>query len=268
MHCKRLLVNLIIFSIFSCQQKPKALVQIDMATHDSLDRKVADPKVFDTVDSNGRTDDPLPKISPPIATISTLTGWTKNDIGKWISGQNALPSFNHEVYGYRPYCETLLRIERCSVEYDGHKYQCLAKFEKHIYGDRNEKIEYPVQYWLYDPARSFPITGKDKSVKGKRFKTYFRGDISRVRPTTWTDISMDIKVNFRKTYRELVVQWRNNTANSTVQFMIADYDRSSTMLFNFGICDIYNLGKNTELAREYYEVPKEAFVSLVNIDKM
>jgi len=42
-------------------------------------------------------DDERPKVNQ-LATMTTMVGWTKNDLGKWSSAINSLPKYSHDYF--------------------------------------------------------------------------------------------------------------------------------------------------------------------------
>jgi hypothetical protein len=205
-----------------------------------------------------RKDDEPPHIKP-LAALTNMVGWTKNDLGKWSSAINSLPKYDHSYHF--PVCEQILKIELAEVNYKGNTMFCVAKFEKSRYIKYNKiMVEYPVYYWLFDPAITDSIVGNVASVQATTFNTIQTGFFSGANIATWRNISNDIMVNFENGIGmegAFCIQSREDKKNKKYQFLIGSYD-AQIKEFNFNFC--LPPGDN-EMENGYYEVPTSIFLS-------
>lgn len=77
--------------------------------------------------SQDRVDNELPKIVDTIASIKKATGWMKNDVGKWVSKSNAIPS---EYSDINTNCIEFLEFQLLKVVYKNEFYFCLINKSK------------------------------------------------------------------------------------------------------------------------------------------
>jgi hypothetical protein len=192
-----------------------------------------------------------------------MVGWTKNDLGKWSSGINSLPRYNHNYFF--PTCEQILKIDLAEVHYKGKRMFCVAKFMKSKYVRFNKiNVEYPVDYWLFDLSRTDTIIGEVESVQATTYSTIESGFFSGHNISTWKDISNDIIVHFENglgLVGYFCIQSREDKKNSKFQFLVGSYDNEIKQ-FNFNDCTVP--GENNEMGNGYYEVPASVFVSFMN----
>lgn len=214
------------------------------------------------VSAQDRQDDEQPQIKQ-LATLTTMVGWTKNDLGKWSSAINSLPKYNHDYFF--PICEQILKIDLAEVNYKGKKMYCVAKFMKSKYVRFNNiKVEYPVDYWLFDLSRKDTIIGDVESVRATTFNTIESGFFSGPNIATWRDISNDIVVHFENGLGLdgfFCIQSREDKKNSKFQFLFGSYN-AEIQLFHFNNCTVP--GDNNEMRNGYYEVPSSVFLAFVN----
>lgn len=207
-----------------------------------------------------KNDDP-PSIKQ-LAIITTMVGWTKNDLGKWSSSTNSLPKYMHNYFF--PTCEQILRVELTEINYKGSKMLCVAKFMKSKYTRLYKiNIEYPVDYWLFDLSQTDTVIGNVKSVQAIIFNTINSGFFSSHRIATWQDISNDIVTHFGDNLGlggKFCIQTREDTKNSKFQFLIGNYN-SEINDFSFNHCSVP--GENNEMENGYYEVPTNIFIAFV-----
>ena len=211
--------------------------------------------------SQQRVDDKLPIISSPISSLLTLTGWTKNSIGKWSSLPNGIPQFEYDLKSIMPYCERVIKMEMAKIEINEKQYWIVGKFTKHIYGQRMEKLEYAANYWVFELPFS-KETATDTTVTTLTYKTFISGiAIGFLRPVVWSDISKLIKEELSNRTNQsedrFFIQYRNDKKNKRMQFMIGTYNHD---LESYGY-DLLCSGeeKNIELSNMYYEITDEAF---------
>jgi len=211
--------------------------------------------------SQQRVDDKLPKISSPISSLITLTGWTKNSIGKWSTLPNGIPQFEYDLKAIMPYCERTTKMEIAKIEISEKLYFIVAKFTKHIYGKQMEKLEYSANYWVFE----MPFTKEiltDTTVNTLTYKTFISGiAIGFPRPVIWSDISKLIKkeLSDRTSQSEdkFFIQYRNDRKNKKTQFMIGTYNHDLESYSYDLLCS--GEDKNIELSNMYYEITDESF---------
>jgi hypothetical protein len=210
-----------------------------------------------------RQDDAPPQIKQ-LVSITNMTGWTKNDLGKWSSAINSLPKYDHQYYF--PVCEQILKIDLAEVNYKGNKMYCVVKFEKSRYVRFNKiREEYPVYYWLFDLSSKDTISGEVESVRSTTFNTIRSGFFSGSTIATWRAVSNDIIVHFENGLGGLdesfCIQSREDKKNGKFQFLMGAYT-AEIQSFNFNNCT--PPGDNNEMKNGYYEVPASEFLSFVN----
>ena len=77
--------------------------------------------------SQERVNSELPKIIDTIASLESAKGWMKNDIGKWVSKPNAIPSKNSEID--LP-CNDFVEYSILKISYKEELYFCLLQVTK------------------------------------------------------------------------------------------------------------------------------------------
>ena len=208
-----------------------------------------------------RKDDPPPHIKN-LASISSLTGWTKNDLGKWSGSPNALPRYAHDYYF--PTCEHILKIDLAEVQYKEKTMLCVAKFleSKYIkYGKLH--IEYPVDYWLFDLSGTDTIIGQVMTVQSITYRTIAAGFFSGFAIPTWRDISNDMIVHFENPIGlegDFCIQSREDKRTNRTQFLVGSYNHTIQQ-FDFNYCTMP--GDNNELENGYYELPAAIFSAFI-----
>ena len=100
--------------------------------------------------SQERTDSELPKVIDTIATIKSAKGWMKNDIGKWVSKPNAIPSENSE---YNLTCVEFIEYSLLKISYKNENYFCLI---------HKEKIE--TDFWVFNYFLKTKIASADTTI--------------------------------------------------------------------------------------------------------
>src|SRR5256885_3667834 len=104
-----------------------------------------------------RVDEPQPKIVGSNRTLNQFTGWMKNDLGKWSSANKAVPNYDHTFGGVLRYCEQVVKIEWCKIEYDGKVYLCFSKFSIFQFEKWNKiNTQYPCDFWLVNDTTLSP----------------------------------------------------------------------------------------------------------------
>jgi hypothetical protein len=87
-----------------------------------------------------RVDESMPVITKKIATLKQATGWRKNDIGKWVSAKNAIPTESHD-FNFADESFTDYTIYKVSI--DSKVYSMLVKTEKNEF-----------TYYMFDTAQN------------------------------------------------------------------------------------------------------------------
>lgn len=100
--------------------------------------------------SQERTDSELPKIIDTISTIKSAKGWMKNDIGKWISKQNAIPSENSD---YNFTCADFTEYTLLKISFKNENYFCLL-----------HKSRMETNFWVFDYFPGTKITSNDSTI--------------------------------------------------------------------------------------------------------
>jgi hypothetical protein len=222
--------------------------------------------------SQERKDDELPQLMGTPKTLASFTGWTKNNIGKWSSLPNGIPQYDYTLKQTMPYCERLLKIDLQKIVIEQKSYWCLAKFTKHIYGYRNEKLEFVTYYWIFElPTMSHTTT--DTSVNSVSFNTFMYSDIPLItyRTPVWADIIKDLKSKVNEKgelqssidgERRFFIQYRNDKKHNKVQFLIGEYSKNQFFeTFDSGLL-CAGADKNNELSNMYYEITALNFNNL------
>ncbi len=140
--------------------------------------------------SQERKDEEIPKIIGPVASISNLDGWAKDDVGKWYE-------FNSLNNGNRT---QLLKIEISKIGYENKQYFCVAGFTKSFYIKNNIKhIEYCAFFWLPDSTNMRGLKDDDSSIHTRIFHNIVISEvIGHYQPVTWDDILIRIKKCFNE----------------------------------------------------------------------
>jgi hypothetical protein len=86
-----------------------------------------------------RVNESLPVIINKIATLKQASGWVKNDIGKWISSKNAIPS---EYHDFKYYSEEFDDYTLYRIKIDTNIYSMLVKTSKNNF-----------TYFVFDTAQ-------------------------------------------------------------------------------------------------------------------
>lgn len=208
-----------------------------------------------------RKDEERPHVRQ-LATMATMLGWTKNDLGKWSSSVNSLPRYVHDYYF--PVCEQIVKIDLTEVTYKGKKMFCVAKFLKSKYVRANRiMVEYPVDYWLFDLSRRDTVIGETATVQAATYNTMECGFFSGTLMATWKDIADDIIVHFENGLGlpgYFCIQSREDKKNNKWQFLMGSYN-SQISEFTFNNCTAP--GENNEMENGYYEVPTAAFAEFI-----
>jgi hypothetical protein len=100
--------------------------------------------------SQDRDDSELPKIIDTISTIKNAKGWMKNDIGKWVSKQNAIPSENSD---YNFTCADFIEYTLLKISFKNENYFCLL-----------HKSKMETNFWVFDYFPKTIIKSIDTTV--------------------------------------------------------------------------------------------------------
>ncbi|MDR3714769.1 MAG: hypothetical protein P4L51_18290 [Puia sp.] len=208
-----------------------------------------------------RKDDHPPQIKQ-LASIASMVGWTKNDLGKWSSNTNALPRYIHDYFF--SLCEQILKIDLAEIQYKDKKMLCVAKFMQHKYVRFGKiHIEYPVNYWLFDFSGTDTLIGEIPTVQAITYRTFESGFFSGVTVPTWREVSNDIIVHSENGLGlegDFCIQIRENKKDNKIQFLIGSYNHTIHQ-FDFNDCTMP--GDNNEMANGYYEVPSAIFLAFL-----
>ncbi len=213
-----------------------------------------------------RNDEVLPKIIGSVKTISNLTGWAKDDIGKWYQ-------FNTFKLGR----EQILKIEFAKIRYQDKDFFCIASFGRHAYLRANvTNLEYFANFFLFDSTKKQVLTFSDTSVHTIVFDSTFISDnVIKTRPITWADMIVQIKrclsnTTCTSTEEIFFLKYRYDYKLNKSQFYvggIVDYSKYSGNA-NEKYNDFTDLkfspfegckDKNQNLECGYYEVYKNFF---------
>src|ERR1700744_617547 len=147
--------------------------------------------------SQERVDDKSPVIKV-LASITTMTGWTKNDLGKWKNLPNELPDYQSGLLRDSHSCEHISIIELASLAYKNKTLRIVAKTRK-SYIRRNIVVHslYNTDYWVFDGFQRDTTIGNDETVLSQIFKTFYFGTVSRVdNAPSWKQLSDDIVIHW------------------------------------------------------------------------
>jgi len=152
------------------------------------------------VKAQERINEAQPKIISSIKTIDQFTGWMKNDIGKWVSGNKAIPFYEHS-HTVLKFCEELIKIEWCRIEYDGKSYLCFSKFSIFKFEKWNRiNTQYVCDFSLIsDTTLSNDIFQTIGETKNILIHTIAYGDISSFEQITWKQVLIELKKVIKET---------------------------------------------------------------------
>ncbi len=160
-----------------------------------------------------RVDEKSPDVKV-IATLNSLVGWTKNDLGKWLSFPNALPAYEHENAQFSLGMDLLLKIGLAEIKIKNMNYLCMASFGKHSFIKNGIKYtEYPVESWLFDPSHADTLVGNDLTLIYLRYTTKCASFLSGFALSSWNKIAEVIYVRLddeTSTDDQLCIQLRRN----------------------------------------------------------
>jgi hypothetical protein len=88
--------------------------------------------------SQDRIDSDLPKIIDTLSSITTATGWMKNEIGKWVSKPNAIPGKYSDLNSN---CVEFIEYQLLKVSYYEENYFCI------IHKTKNETNYFLINYF-------------------------------------------------------------------------------------------------------------------------
>lgn len=171
-----------------------------------------------------RVDEVQPKIIGNINSLTKFTGWMKNDLGKWVKGNNAIPNYDHTLHGVLQYCEEVIKIELTKIRYSSLDYYCFAKFIKSSY-ERGAKVitEYSCDYWLFDSTKTNSTFYADSTVSLNTYNTVIPTDhLINYKLISWSDILKNIKKKFvekREIENSFILQYRFYNKNNSIQFI-------------------------------------------------
>ena len=205
------------------------------------------------VTAQERLNEPQPKIISSVKTLNQFTGWMKNDLGIWSSANKAIPNYDHTFRGVLKYCEQLVKIEWCKIEYDGNIYLCFSKFSIFQF-ERSNKVntQYPCDFWLIrDTSLNNNIFNTIGETKHISIPIIVNGSPSATfSPMTWKQILLELKKVLKEKGAD--IEDISETENFDFQYRIS---KSQGIQFTIGKssgrCDV----GDSELSNSYYETP-------------
>lgn len=198
-----------------------------------------------------RINEPQPKIISPIKTLNQFTGWMKNDLGKWTSANKAIPNYDHTLGGVLRYCEQLVKIEWCKINYDGKLYLCISKFSIFQFVKWNKvNTQYTCDFWLINDTIISPSifnkTGETEHisipfiVNGSPMATFV--------PVTWKEILLELKKVIKQ--KDLDLNNYMEVEDFDFQYRLSKPQNIQfTISKSSGRCDV----GDSELSNSYYE---------------
>ena len=219
-----------------------------------------------------RKDEEIPKNFGQTKSISNLTGWAKNDIGKWYK-------FNLFQRG-----QEILKIETSTVRYEDKDYLCVAVFEKSFFIRYNVKhTQYSAFFWVLDTTQIEDVDYSDTAVHTRVFGNIFVSNvIGNSSPVTWNNLLFELKRCFigtstnKSTYKDrFFIKYRYDYKLNKTQFYIGsfiDFVAETTggkeskdeyeftelaLILPFGPGECQDKNRNLECI--YFEVPKNLF---------
>jgi hypothetical protein len=109
-----------------------------------------------------RSDSELPKITDTLATIKSAKGWMKNDVEKWVSKPNAIPT---EYSDINTTCVDFIEYRLFKLSYKGESYFCLV-----------HKSKMERSFWVFNYFQKTKINSAD-TVINLVFQPVCEGDI-------------------------------------------------------------------------------------------
>jgi hypothetical protein len=109
-----------------------------------------------------RTDSELPKITDTLATIKSAKGWMKNDVGKWVSKPNAIPTPYSEINST---CIDFTEYSLFKLSYKSENYFCLI-----------HKSKMKTSFWVFNYFEKTKINSADTLIN-LVFQPVCEGDI-------------------------------------------------------------------------------------------
>lgn len=213
-----------------------------------------------SVKGQERIDEVQPKIVSAIKTINQFTGWMKNDLGKWVSANKAIPNYNHNSTGVLRFCEQLIKIEWCRIQYDGKSYLCFSKFGIYQFEKWNRvNTENVCEFWLVaDTTLSNDIFTTTSETNHILLNTVANGSMDLFTPITWKQILIELKK---------VLKERNSDTDNIKELENLDFQyrlsKSQNIQFTIGNssgrCDVGDL----ELTNSYYETTLSSMKSFL-----
>lgn len=198
-----------------------------------------------------RFDEPQPKIVSSIKTLDQFTGWMKNDLGIWTSANKAVPNTDPTFRGVLKYCEQLVKIEWCKIEYEEKVYLCFSKFSIFQFEKWNRvNTQYPCDFWLLSDTTLnsdiFAISGETKHIS---IPVIVNGSpLGTFTPMTWKQILLELKKVLKEKNSD--AEAISDTENFDFQYRVS---KSKSIQFTFGKssgrCDV----GDSELSNSYYE---------------
>jgi hypothetical protein len=198
-----------------------------------------------------RINEAQPNITGSIKTLGEFAGWMKNDLGKWVSANKAIPNYDHTFSGVLRYCEQLIKIEWCKVEYDGKSYLCFSKFGIFQFEKWNKiNTQYSCDFWLINDTTLNPsifnTIGETQNISIP--VTVNGSTMPSFSEVTWKQILIELKKVIKekesdldniKEFEDFDFQYRISKSQN-IQCIIG---KSS------GRCDV----GDSELSNSYYE---------------
>lgn len=213
------------------------------------------------VKAQERIDEVQPKIISSIKTINQFTGWMKNDLGKWVSANKAIPNYNHSSTGVLRFCEQLIKIEWCRIQYDGKPYLCFSKFGIFQFEKWNRvNTEYVCDFWFVaDTTLSNDIFSTTSETNHVLMITVASGTIDFFTPITWKQVLVELKKVIKE--RESDTYYIKELENFDFQYRLSKAQNIQfTIGKSSGRCDVGDL----ELTNSYYETTLSSMKSFLS----
>jgi len=208
---------------------------------------------FSNLYAQQRRDEEIPKIVGSIKSITNLTGWAKNDIGKWYQ-------FNSFNLGGQ-----ILKIDISRIKYENNEYLCLVAFDKSFYIRANVKhIEYGAFVWLLDSSKHQTLKFSDTSVHTILYQNIIITSLFNYQPVSWNDILIQLKKCFIGTSPN------EFDAPTEADTTLKELNNTSYIYLDNNIDSSYNPSQNLFIKYRYdYHLNKaEFYVGTVNVDEI
>lgn len=221
--------------------------------------------IYSSTLSQERKDEEIPTISSKIKTLTNLTGWAKNDIGKWIKSFNGIP-----------FGEQTTKIEIAKIIYEGEEYTCLAKFYKHYYYRQYKRQEeHGAEFWLFKTDTVEDIKYNDTIVSTRVYKNVVVSNVFGLfEPIKWNEILVEMKMCFLGTKTNMIfiepnffIKYRNSEKLNITQFYFGSLTHNMSIdgfieYDNFkNNHDCYDKNENKDLNCCYYEISTPIFTN-------